>query len=77
MQVAIIRPGPIVGKMLHPYLRRRQGKEVTGDQYVTLKVVIGASDDPELAKFLEDWAKKHPTDPRRGIGQGTAQGAAA
>jgi DnaJ-class molecular chaperone len=57
--------------------RRRQGKEVTGDQYVTLKVVIGASDDPELAKFLEDWAKKHPTDPRRGMAQGTTQGAAA
>jgi DnaJ-class molecular chaperone len=57
--------------------RRRQGKEVTGDQYVTLKVVIGASDDPELAKFLEDWAKQHPTDPRRGMGQGAAQGAAA
>ena len=57
--------------------RRRQGKEVTGDQYVTLKVVIGASDDAELAKFLEDWTKKHPTDPRRGMGQGTTQGAAA
>ena len=27
VQVAIIRPGPIVGKMLHPYLRRRQGLE--------------------------------------------------
>ena len=57
--------------------RRRQGKEVTGDQYVTLKVVIGASDDPDLAKFLEDWAKQHPTDPRRAMGQGTTQGAAA
>lgn len=57
--------------------RRRQGKEVTGDQYVTLKVVIGASDDPELASFLEDWAKKHPTDPRREMSQGSAQGAAA
>ena len=62
------------GKGIH---RRRQGKEVTGDQYVTLKVVIGASDDAELAKFLEDWAEKHPTDPRRAMGQGTAQGAAA
>ncbi len=28
VQVAIIRPGPIVGKMMHPYMRRRQGKEV-------------------------------------------------
>jgi error-prone DNA polymerase len=27
VQVAIIRPGPIAGKMLHPYLRRRQGLE--------------------------------------------------
>ena len=27
VQVAIIRPGPIVGKMLHPYLKRRQGLE--------------------------------------------------
>lgn len=27
IQVAIVRPGPIQGKMVHPYLRRRQGKE--------------------------------------------------
>ncbi len=27
VQVAIIRPGPIVGKMVHPYLARRQGRE--------------------------------------------------
>src|ERR1700744_765121 len=27
VQVAIIRPGPIVGKMMHPYMRRRQRKE--------------------------------------------------
>jgi error-prone DNA polymerase len=27
VQVAIIRPGPIVGQMVHPYLRRRQGRE--------------------------------------------------
>jgi error-prone DNA polymerase len=27
VQVAIIRPGPIVGKMMHPYMRRRQGRE--------------------------------------------------
>jgi len=61
------------GRGIH---RKRQGKEVTGDQYVTLKVVIGASDDPELAKFLEDWAKQHPTNPRGEMGQAT-HGAAA
>ena len=27
VQVAIIRPGPIVGDMVHPYLNRRAGKE--------------------------------------------------
>ena len=27
VQVAIIRPGPIVGKMMHPYMRRRQDRE--------------------------------------------------
>ena len=28
VQVAIIRPGPIVGKMMHPYMRRRQKKKL-------------------------------------------------
>ncbi|OIQ69454.1 error-prone DNA polymerase [mine drainage metagenome] len=28
IQVAIIRPGPIQGDMVHPYLRRRNGEEV-------------------------------------------------
>jgi error-prone DNA polymerase len=27
VQVAIIRPGPIVGQMVHPYLKRRAGRE--------------------------------------------------
>ncbi len=27
VQVAIIRPGPIVGNMVHPYIARRQGRE--------------------------------------------------
>ena len=62
------------GKGIH---RKRRGAETTGDQYVTLKVVIGASGDPELEKFLEDWAKKHPTDPRRDMFVGTTGGAAA
>ncbi len=28
IEVAIVRPGPIQGGMVHPYIRRRQGKEV-------------------------------------------------
>lgn len=45
-----------------------QKKGKPGDQYVTLKVVIGHGDDPELAKFLEEWAPRHPVDPRHGLG---------
>jgi DnaJ-class molecular chaperone len=38
-----------------------------GDQIVTLKVVIGRSNDPELAAFLEKWAAQHAVDPRQGM----------
>ena len=54
-----------------------QRKDRAGDQYVTLKVVIGASPDPELAEFVEGWAKKHPTDPRRNQAGAAADKAAA
>ena len=27
IEVALVRPGPIQGEMVHPYLRRRQGLE--------------------------------------------------
>ncbi|GGZ32475.1 error-prone DNA polymerase 1 [Asticcacaulis endophyticus] len=40
IQVAIVRPGPIQGDMVHPYLRRREGKE---------KVVFPT---PELERVL-------------------------
>ena len=40
VQVAIIRPGPIVGKMMHPYMRRRQKKEDVSYPYPSLKPVL-------------------------------------
>ena len=40
VQVAIIRPGPIVGKMMHPYMRRRQGKEEVSYPHPSLKPVL-------------------------------------
>lgn len=52
--------------------RRRQGAAAAGDQYVTLKVAIGASGDAELAEFLRGWAEKHPTDPRRDMAAGVS-----
>jgi len=40
VQVAIIRPGPIVGKMVHPYLNRRQGREVADYLHPSLEPVL-------------------------------------
>jgi len=40
VQVAIIRPGPITGKMLHPYLRRRQGLEPVTYPHPALEAVL-------------------------------------
>jgi error-prone DNA polymerase len=44
VQVGIIRPGPIVGKMVHPYLKRRQGREAPDSLHPSL--------DPVLARTL-------------------------
>ena len=40
VQVAIIRPGPIVGKMVHPYLKRRQGREAAECLHPSLEPVL-------------------------------------
>jgi len=40
VQVAIIRPGPIVGKMMHPYLNRRQGFEEAACLHPSLETVL-------------------------------------
>ncbi len=40
IQVAIVRPGPIQGEMVHPYLRRRQGKEAVEYPSNELKQVL-------------------------------------
>ena len=40
VQVAIIRPGPIVGKMVHPYLARRQGREKVEPLHPCLEPVL-------------------------------------
>jgi len=40
VQVAIIRPGPIVGNMVHPYLKRRQGREPVKYPHPSLEPVL-------------------------------------
>jgi error-prone DNA polymerase len=41
IQVAIVRPGPIQGDMVHPYLRRRNGKEAVHYPSPALEKVLG------------------------------------
>lgn len=40
IEVAIVRPGPIQGDMVHPYLRRRQGKEAVTYPSAELEKVL-------------------------------------
>jgi len=40
VQVAIVRPGPIQGDMVHPYLRRRSGKEPVDYPHPSLERVL-------------------------------------
>ncbi len=40
MQVAIIRPGPIQGQMIHPFLRRRAGLEAVTYPHPKLKPIL-------------------------------------
>lgn len=41
IEVAIVRPGPIQGNMVHPYLNRRQGKEPVEYPSEALKEALG------------------------------------
>ena len=41
IEVAIVRPGPIQGDMVHPYLRRREGKEPVVFPSTDLEQVLG------------------------------------
>ncbi len=41
VQVAIIRPGPIVGNMVNPFLKRRQGREAVTYPHPSLEAVLG------------------------------------
>jgi error-prone DNA polymerase len=40
VEVAIIRPGPIVGKMVHPYLNRRAGREPVRYPHPSLEPIL-------------------------------------
>jgi error-prone DNA polymerase len=40
VEVAIIRPGPITGKMVHPYLSRRAGREPVTYPHPSLEPIL-------------------------------------
>jgi len=40
VEVALIRPGPIQGDMVHPYLRRRQGREPVSYAHPSLEPIL-------------------------------------
>ncbi len=40
VEIAIIRPGPIVGKMVHPYLERRAGREPVTYPHESLRPIL-------------------------------------
>ena len=41
IEVALVRPGPIQGDMVHPYLRRRDGREAIEDMRPEIAEVLG------------------------------------
>ena len=67
--VASVPPWSSTGKVL-----RLKGRGVTrpdgskGDQYVTLKLVLPDKPDPELEKFVTDWAAGKAHNPRQAMG---------
>ncbi|SEC61470.1 DNA polymerase III subunit alpha [Terriglobus roseus] len=76
VQVAIIRPGPIVGKMMHPYMRRRQGLEkpdpVVPELYDTLKRTLGVPLFQEqllrMAMVVGDFSGTEAEELRKAVG---------
>ncbi|HZS82335.1 MAG TPA: J domain-containing protein [Stellaceae bacterium] len=57
-----VPPGANTGTMLR--LRGKglpaRGQAAAGDHYVSLRVVLPDSPDPELVRFIESWAARHP-----------------
>jgi error-prone DNA polymerase len=41
VEIALVRPGPIVGKMVHPYLQRRKNPELVHYHHEKLKPILG------------------------------------
>ncbi len=75
VEVAIIRPGPIVGKMVHPYINRRKGREKI--EYIapcfepilkrTLGVPLFQEQVLQMAMLIADFTGSEAEELRRAI----------
>jgi len=82
IEVAIVRPGPIQGKMVHPYLRRRQGLEaveypneaIRGVLEKTLGVPIFQEQAMRLAVVAAGFTPGEADQLRRAMGAWRKQG---
>ena len=54
IEVAIVRPGPIQGDMVHPYLRRRNGEEPIAYPDDAIRKVLGKTLGVPLFQVLQD-----------------------
>jgi error-prone DNA polymerase len=85
VQVAIVRPGPIVGNMVHPYLKRRRGLEIPYYPHPKLKEILGRTlgvplFQEQLMKIAIELGKFKPGEAdelRRAIGAWRASGSIA
>jgi error-prone DNA polymerase len=82
IQVAIVRPGPIVGQMVHPYLRRRRGLESPHTPNPILNKILGRTlgvplfqeQIMKIAIELADFSPGEADQLRRAIGAWTSDG---
>jgi error-prone DNA polymerase len=76
VQVGIIRPGPIVGEMMHPYMRRRQKKEAVTYPHPSLEPVLRRTLGVplfqeqllQIAMILADFSGAEAEELRRAVG---------
>ncbi|MBI2711914.1 MAG: PHP domain-containing protein [Bdellovibrio sp.] len=82
IQVAIVRPGPIQGQMVHPYLRRRRGQEDSRSPDPRLEPILGRTlgvplfqeQVMKVAMVIADFSPGEADELRRAIGAWRSSG---
>ncbi|OFZ19680.1 MAG: hypothetical protein A2X94_16620 [Bdellovibrionales bacterium GWB1_55_8] len=82
IEIALVRPGPIVGQMVHPYLRRRRGLESSASPDPRLEPILGRTlgvplfqeQVMKMAVTLADFTPGESDQLRRAIGAWRSSG---